>query len=196
MSDVVDLQPKTTSPDLQQQRKMILPAVALLLSHYFLPDVPAEIKKAQARDWVDNLIEFGAELVGAACREWLREHSRRPMIADIRKQCLAIEAERQQRAAPPPVPASHRVVQLRPAPKPWISPEQERMRREGRAISDAFARRHGFADIADYEAAGGSIIDVIRGIPSVEAAPGFASAAEAVAMAMRAIEASVQSASA
>ena len=83
-------------------------------------------------------------------------------------------------------------------PQTFVAPRTavEEDRRQGRAIQDEFARRHGFADIADYEAAGGSIIDVIRGIPSVEAAPGFASAAEAVAMAMRAIEASVQSASA
>src|SRR5438094_75095 len=130
MNDVVDRRSKTTSPDLQQQRKMILAAVALLLSHYFLLEVPAEIKKAQTRDWVDNLIEFGAELVGAACREWLRERSRRPMIADIRKLCIALEMERQ-RSTMPPIPESHREVQLRTAPKPWVNPQQQRMQHEG-----------------------------------------------------------------
>jgi len=175
---------------------MIAASITLLLSHYYTPDVSPELQKAQAKDWLDDLSEFGAELVAEACQQWRREHSRRPTIAGMRKMCAASMMMREAQSRPP-TPVVWRVQRIvRPIAIKPRNPKHEEDRRQGRAIQDEFARRHGFADIADYEAAGGKIIDVIRGIPSVEAAPGFTSAAVAAAAVMRAIAASVQSASA
>ena len=195
MTNVVDLLETTLSRNSPQQRKMIAASIALLLSHYYVPDVSPELQKAQAKDWLDDLSEFGAELVAEACREWRRERNRRPTIADMRNVCTAITIRRDAELRPP---AERYVRPVRPFVQPVAfrpNPNHEQMRREGRAISDEFARRHGFADIVAYEAAGGSVADVVKGIPSVEAAPDFTSAAEAVAaVTMRTIEASIQSA--
>jgi len=91
---MTDIHPpmKITLPDLLQQRKMTSASIALLLSHYFVPETPKEIKQAQAKDWLDDLIEFGTDVIQAACREWRRSRSHRPTPADIRKLALEIQA--------------------------------------------------------------------------------------------------------
>lgn len=46
-----------------------------------------EARAAMAEDWVNDLAEFGADIVSGACGEWRRTQARRPTIADIRKLC-------------------------------------------------------------------------------------------------------------
>src|SRR4051794_19814370 len=94
---VVNLHTRTTSLDLRQRRAAIAASIALLLSHYYLPDVSEEVRTAQAKDWLDDLVDFSAEIVASACQDWRRTQNRRPTIADIRGLCFR---EREERRSP------------------------------------------------------------------------------------------------
>ena len=84
MTNVVDLPKKKPSTALQDQRASILGQVLVLLTHYYMPDLPEEIREAQANDWFEDLAEFGPGVVEVACRQWRRMESWRPTPADIR----------------------------------------------------------------------------------------------------------------
>jgi predicted hydrolase (HD superfamily) len=73
--------------------------VAKLLNHFGTVDEPAAVRKAIARDWVDDLAEFTVSQVAAACREWRRNCTIRPTIAEIRN--LAVQAQHEDRQAIP-----------------------------------------------------------------------------------------------
>lgn len=66
--------------------------VTRLLSHYWTAADREETRVAQIEDWLDDLREFGSEIVDEACTSWRRGQKHRPTPADIRK--LAIEEQR------------------------------------------------------------------------------------------------------
>jgi len=70
---------------------VIAEIVARLLNHFGTSDEPLSVRKAIARDWVEDLAEFTVPQVTWACREWRRTQSVRPTIAEIRR--LACQAE-------------------------------------------------------------------------------------------------------
>src|ERR1051325_1835062 len=86
MTNVVDLPKKKPSTALQDQRASILGQVLVLLTHYYMPDLPEEIREAQANDWFEDLAEFGPGVVEVACRQWRRMGGRRappPGLRDL-----------------------------------------------------------------------------------------------------------------
>ena len=102
--------------------------IGRLLAHYWTTNEPQEVRRAIAEDWLEDLGEFPAEVVEAACREWRQTQSRRPTPADIRTLCIAERhAEREHRL----VIADHRA-----AWPPWLAdlwgpvPEGPRLRAE------------------------------------------------------------------
>ena len=94
------LQHSTSSADDRQVAGLI----ARLLLHYWAGDMSDGARKAMAEDWLDDLREFGPEIVVEACSRWRRSQTRRPTIADIRALCIEEQAERRpQRGALPPL---------------------------------------------------------------------------------------------
>lgn len=83
------------------------------MGHYWAADTPIEIRRELARDWLEDLREFGAEIVNIACRQWRQAQSRRPTPADIRLLCIAEQRSRNERIA---------------LPAPLVEPEQEAYR--------------------------------------------------------------------
>lgn len=62
------------------------------MTHYWSSTEPAAVRQAQLNDWLEDLEEFPAVLVGEACREYRRgaDRGRRPMPGDIRMICIRI----------------------------------------------------------------------------------------------------------
>lgn len=58
------------------------------MAHYWTADESATVRREQTDDWIEDLAEFPAAVVVAACREWRRTQSRRPTPADIRLLCV------------------------------------------------------------------------------------------------------------
>ena len=114
------MQQKLSSNDIRE----ISATVARLMNHYWTAADPPAVRQAQLDDWLEDLVEFGPELVRLACVEWRQENSRRPTPADIR--LLAIREQR--RRAPPPLP---------PPPPPEFPPPTEA---EKRAVSELVAQ--------------------------------------------------------
>lgn len=73
-------------------RKEIAGRIAALLTHYWSSTEPAAVRQAQLNDWLEDLEEFPAELVGEACRDYRRsaDRARRPLPGDIRMICIRI----------------------------------------------------------------------------------------------------------
>jgi hypothetical protein len=125
--------------------------IARLLVHYWTENMPASMREAQAQDWLDDLREFGAEVVAEACRRWRRQPGgRRPTPGDIRALCI----EEQEtygiglRALPTPdARAAHDAARAR---------EEARRAEEARATLDDWARRNGHQDWDAYLDAGGT----------------------------------------
>lgn len=84
------------------------------MGHYWAADTPIEIRRELARDWLEDLGEFGPEIVGVACREWRQNHNRRPTPADIRLLCIAEQRDRQPIALPRPAFEPEQEVVYRP----------------------------------------------------------------------------------
>lgn len=98
-----DLRSRTSLPDSPRRSASIAALISRLMSHYWTADDPPAIRRAQAEDWVLDLIEFGPAVVEAACREWRRRPGgRRPTPGDIRALCLAEQRERREAPALPP----------------------------------------------------------------------------------------------
>jgi hypothetical protein len=94
---------KSSLQDLQRQRATIASLISRLMSHYWTADDHPEIRRAQAEDWIADLIEFSPAVVEEACAEWRRNQTNRPTIADIRKLCFAsVWEERERPCLPPP----------------------------------------------------------------------------------------------
>ena len=63
--------------------------IETLLSHYFQPESPTEVKDAALDDWVDALSIFPQPAIEYACRTYLRNQPRRrPTPGDIRAAAL------------------------------------------------------------------------------------------------------------
>jgi|SRR5215469_4805739 len=71
--------------------------ITKLLSHFGTVDEPLAVRRALARDWMQDFCEFAVAEVEWACNEWRRNQSMRPAIADIRR--LAIQARANEREA-------------------------------------------------------------------------------------------------
>lgn len=61
--------------------------------------MPAIMREAQALDWLDDLREFGAEIVSVACMEWRRSQTKRPTPAEIRRLCIEEQNRQRERVA-------------------------------------------------------------------------------------------------
>lgn len=73
--------------------------ITKLLSHFGTSEEPLAVRRAIARDWLEDFAEFSVAQVAWACREWRRAQAFRPTIADIRALCaLAQHAELERRA--------------------------------------------------------------------------------------------------
>jgi hypothetical protein len=74
------------------------------------------MRRAQAEDWIEDLIEFDVGDVQTACVEWRRSQPRRPTPADIR--LLAIAEDRRRNPIPeppyipPPAPREHSAEEI------------------------------------------------------------------------------------
>lgn len=91
---------KSSSSDLPRRRKEISALIARLLNHYWTADDDPAMRRAQAEDWIEDLVEFDVGDVQNACVEWRRSQHRRPTPADIR--LLAIAEHRRQNPTPEP----------------------------------------------------------------------------------------------
>lgn len=119
----------TSSRDLQPQRVSVAGHIARLMSHYWTANDPPEIRRLQAEDWLEDLVEFGPDAVAEACRDWRRTQSRRPTPADIR--LLAADARARN--------------QLRLAAAPAVLSDQE-----ADQAADEWAISHGYDGIDDF----------------------------------------------
>src|SRR4029077_11795003 len=72
-----------------RREKSVAVLVTRLLAHYWTADDPPVTRQGQIEDWIEDLVEFPAEYIEEATREWRRSQVRRPMPADIRR--LTIE---------------------------------------------------------------------------------------------------------
>jgi hypothetical protein len=77
-----------------QKRREVSALVAKLMSHYWTADDPEPIRRAQAEDWIADLVEFDLADIVAAITVWRRDSTHRPTIAHIRQLCIAEEASR------------------------------------------------------------------------------------------------------
>jgi len=88
--------------------------VATMLSHFYVSPMSEAEARAVANDWADALGEFPQWAVDEACRDWLRNHTRKPTIADIRGLCVhhfAVVDFTRQKAMRGPVESRVREVQ-------------------------------------------------------------------------------------
>lgn len=68
----------------------------VLLSHYFQPDAPIDVRQEALADWIEALVEFPAEAVDHACRGYMRDQPRRrPTPGDIIARCKGWQQERE-----------------------------------------------------------------------------------------------------
>jgi hypothetical protein len=105
-----------------------------------MPDLPKEVRQAQAEDWCEDLIEFGPGIVAEACRQWRRqEPDRRPTPGHIRE--LATREVRRQK--------EQRKRQL-----------AEEIRQRSEEICDQWARDRGYRDFAEAKAYGAKVYNV------------------------------------
>lgn len=59
--------------------------IETLLSHYYQPDSPSEVRDGAIDDWVEILCHLSRPAIEMACAAWLRDHPRRrPTPGDIR----------------------------------------------------------------------------------------------------------------
>ncbi len=100
MDDASSPPGKSSFSDLPKRRKEISGLIARLLNHYWTADDDPAMRRVQAEDWINDLVEFEAEDVQNACREWRQNQTRRPTPADIR--LLAIAEHRRRNPVPDP----------------------------------------------------------------------------------------------
>jgi hypothetical protein len=111
----------------------------------------ASMREAQARDWLEDLREFGPGIVAEACLRWRRQPGgRRPTPGDIRTFCIE---ERNSRPAPD--------QDALPAPD-WQKRVAEKNRyahtmaqQEGRDRIEAWAQSRGYDSVEAYAQARG-----------------------------------------
>jgi hypothetical protein len=76
-----------------RQEKLVAEQIWRLMTHYWTADDHPAVRQAQIDDWLDDMTEFGPEIVRQACAEWRQTQTRRPTPAELR----AIAAQIQQR---------------------------------------------------------------------------------------------------
>lgn len=92
------MQPKSSTNSTVNRE--IAALVLRLLQHFWTAADPPEMRQAQMEDWIEDLREFGAELVADACREWRRrDDARRPTPGQIRALCIAAQREQREHLA-------------------------------------------------------------------------------------------------
>jgi hypothetical protein len=84
----------STKPLSAEQERQTASLIARLMSHYWASDTPTEIRREMAMDWLDDLREFGPDIVSAACGAWRRSQTKRPTPADVRRLCIEEQTER------------------------------------------------------------------------------------------------------
>lgn len=63
----------------------IVKRAAVLLAHYFVPNMPADLQTAVAMDWADDLGDLPEFAIMEACRTWRqRDDAKRPTPGQIR----------------------------------------------------------------------------------------------------------------
>lgn len=70
-----------------------------MMSHFWTADDPIESRREQIIDWIEDLVEFGPATVAEACGQWRRTGSRRPLPSDIRRFCIELQRQEQERGA-------------------------------------------------------------------------------------------------
>lgn len=68
----------------------IIGRVYALLAHYRSPEMPEELERAIANDWLEDIREFPITVVDESCRRWRRNPAKfryRPLPGDIRAIC-------------------------------------------------------------------------------------------------------------
>jgi len=145
---------RSYSPDLQQQRASISSLIARLMNHYWTGDDPPEIRRAQAEDWIDDLVELGPDIVAFACGEWRRTKSKRPTPAEIRIIAIAEQRERAAHSDAPQISDGQRQA-MRERRAADRQRRHDEMVAEGQAISRKWAQDRGFADLDAYAASKG-----------------------------------------
>lgn len=68
--------------------RKIAEQIAILLNLFWTSSEPQAVRDAAMKAWLEDLREFPVEVVAAACREYRRNHTKRPHIADIRQLCV------------------------------------------------------------------------------------------------------------
>lgn len=145
-------QHSTSSAD----NRAVAALIARLLLHYWTPqDLSDGARAAMAQDWLDDLREFGPEIVSEACGRWRRGESRRPTIADIRQFALEAREERREPA-----------VMMLPAPErdrrmAERARREAEMAAEGRELTNAWARAAGYESFDAYLEGGGTYGDAL-----------------------------------
>ncbi|MDE2097132.1 MAG: hypothetical protein KGL39_07790 [Patescibacteria group bacterium] len=103
-----------------------------------------KVRALQVADWLEDLGEFAAADVAAACLEWRRSETKRPTIADIRKIILA--------SKPPRRESSRSTVSqawLDSADRRAAIENEPRRYAEAREARERWAREHGCKDFAE-----------------------------------------------
>jgi hypothetical protein len=77
------------------------------------------MRRAQAEDWIEDLVEFEVGDVQNACVEWRRSQHRRPTPSDVRLLAIAEQRNRQARAELRKLPSPGRVPQRKKVLHPW-----------------------------------------------------------------------------
>lgn len=109
--------------DQNQHRKWVASRIAVLLSHYFNTD-DAALLRGQAADWVQIMMPYSKDEIGAACRDYLEtEERKRPTPACIRNRILKARAAKARAIAHMKEPEQNRPAQT---PRAEMS-EQERI---------------------------------------------------------------------
>src|SRR4051794_17477615 len=137
--------PLMRSPPEETDERRIAARISTLLRHYYVEHEPAAARQAQLEDWLEDLAEFGSEIVAEACRQWRQgpDGKKRPSPAHIRELAVAEKHYRERRALLPPPNEMARLRERRAHEKRL---RDEAKGREARAYLDKCARNRDYAD--------------------------------------------------
>ena len=116
--------------------------------------------------WIEDLADFPAATVASACKDWRRNHTKRPHIADIRQLCV--------RSGGSTAPTGEPVAKWQPKPKPPTPAEIEARRRREKLFADAeqardrWARECGATNFAEAWHSG-NLVDIGNRHPLAQA---------------------------
>src|SRR5487761_2651559 len=137
MSTMLDLPLALPSSSPQSEQyansRKIGAEIAILLNLFWKADEPQAVRDATMKAWIEDLADFSAATVASACKDWRRNHTKRPHIADIRQLCVRSGGGRG--GSPPPT--GEPVAKWQPKPKPPTPAEIEARRRREKLFSDA-----------------------------------------------------------